>query len=194
MRATEVELPGIGEPESLRLRTRDLLPPGPGQAVVRVEASGVSFAEQQMRRGKYYDQPAFPFVPGYDLVGVVEALGRDVPPDGVRVGQRVAALTKTGGGGDRGVLSAAGPNAVPDGVDPADAETVVVNGVSAWRMLHRSATVRAGQSIVVLGANDISGTTKEELEADADEFLESIKPSQDKGTPPGKPREDLRGG
>jgi NADPH:quinone reductase-like Zn-dependent oxidoreductase len=35
---------------------------------VRVEAAGVSFAEQQMRRGKYYDQPRFPFVPGYDLV------------------------------------------------------------------------------------------------------------------------------
>ena len=36
---------------------------------MRVEATGVSFAEQQMRRGKYYDQPKFPFVPGYDLVG-----------------------------------------------------------------------------------------------------------------------------
>ena len=34
-----------------------------------MEATGVSFAEQQMRRGKYYDQPPFPFVPGYDLVG-----------------------------------------------------------------------------------------------------------------------------
>ena len=40
--------------------------PSPGRArrVVRVEATGVSFAEQQMRRGKYYDQPPFPFVPG----------------------------------------------------------------------------------------------------------------------------------
>ena len=35
----------------------------------------MSFAEQQMRRGKYYDQPKFPFVPGYDLVGVDEAPG-----------------------------------------------------------------------------------------------------------------------
>ena len=36
-----------------------------------MEATGVSFAEQQMRRGRYYDQPPFPFVPGYDLVGTV---------------------------------------------------------------------------------------------------------------------------
>ena len=57
MRATEIELPGIGEPETLRLRTRELPEPAAGQALVRVEASGVSFAEQQMRRGKYYDQP-----------------------------------------------------------------------------------------------------------------------------------------
>ena len=64
MKAMEIVLPGIGDPESLAVRTRDLARPGPGQVMVRVEACGVSFAEQQMRRGKYYDQPAFPFVPG----------------------------------------------------------------------------------------------------------------------------------
>src|SRR3954454_23503547 len=106
MQAREIELPGIGEPETLRLRTRALPEPGPGQAVVRVEATGVSFAEQQMRRGKYYDQPPFPFVPGYDLVGVDEATGR-----------RVAALTKVGGWADRVVLDEADLVPVPAGVD-----------------------------------------------------------------------------
>jgi NADPH:quinone reductase-like Zn-dependent oxidoreductase len=140
-----------------------LPPPAAGQALVRVEASGISFAEQQMRRGKYYDQPAFPFVPGYDLVGVVEALGPGVPADGVRAGQRVAALTKTGGWADHVVLPAADLVGVPDRVDPADAETVVVNGVTAWRMLHRSARVRPGQTIVVLGANGGVGSTLVQL-------------------------------
>jgi NADPH:quinone reductase-like Zn-dependent oxidoreductase len=163
MRATEVVLPSVGEPESLLVRTRELPPPAAGQALVRVEASGISFAEQQMRRGKYYDQPAFPFVPGYDLVGVVEALGPGVPADGVRAGQRVAALTKTGGWADHVVLPAADLVGVPDGVDPADAETVVVNGVTAWRMLHRSARVRPGQTIVVLGANGGVGSTLVQL-------------------------------
>ena len=71
-----------GGPAAVALNAiaRELPAPGPGQVLVRVEATGVSFAEQQMRRGKYYDQPKFPFVPGYDLVG--------------RVGdRRVAALT-----------------------------------------------------------------------------------------------------
>src|SRR4051812_33420779 len=147
----EVELPGIGEPETLRMRTRDLPAPGPGQAVVRVEATGVSFAEQQMRRGKYYDQPKFPFVPGYDLVGVDES------------GARVAALTKVGGWADHVILERADLVPVPDGVSAEAAETVIVNGVTAWRMLHRAAKVKPGETIVVRGAAGGVGTVLVQL-------------------------------
>jgi NADPH:quinone reductase-like Zn-dependent oxidoreductase len=156
MRATEIELPGVGDPESLRVRTRDLPEPAAGQAIVRVEASGVSFAEQQMRLGKYYDQPSFPFVPGYDLVGVVEQIGDGNPE--IAVGQRVAALTKTGGWTDMALLDVRQLAPVPDGVEPEAAETVVVNGVTAWRLLHRTAKVRSGQTIVVPGAAGGVGT------------------------------------
>jgi NADPH:quinone reductase len=149
MRTLAIELPGIGEPESLRTITRELPDPGPGEAVVRVEATGVSFAEQQMRLGKYYDQPPFPFVPGYDLVGVVERVGAGVA---LAPGRRVAALTKTGAWAERVVLPAADLAPVPDGVDPVDAETAIVNGLTAWRMLHRTARVGRGGTIVVLGA------------------------------------------
>jgi NADPH2:quinone reductase len=153
MRTLSIELPGIGEPETLRPVWTELREPRPGEAVVRVEATGVSFAEQQMRRGKYYDQPAFPFVPGYDLVGVVE---RIAPPAGAPApfapGQRVAALTKTGAWAERVVLPVGDLAPVPDGVDPVDAETAIVNGLTAWRMLHRTARVQPGQTIVVLGA------------------------------------------
>src|SRR3954470_14011640 len=151
MQVREIELPGIGEPETLRLRTRELGEPGPGQTVVRVEASGVSFAEQQMRRGKYYDQPKFPFVPGYDLVGVDES------------GTRVASLTKVGGWADRVILDRADLVPVPDGVSAEAGETVIVNGVTAWRMLHRSAKVKPGQTIVVLGAAGGVGTVLVQL-------------------------------
>ena len=159
MNATEIVLPGIGEPETLQVRTRTLPEPEAGQVVVRVAATGVSFAEQQMRRGKYYDQPPFPFVPGYDLVGVVERSGAGGPA----VGQPVAALTKVGGWADRVVLDAADVVPLPAGVDPVAAETVVVNGVTAWRMLHRAAKVRPGQTIVVLGAAGGVGSTLVQL-------------------------------
>ncbi|MBZ9639371.1 medium chain dehydrogenase/reductase family protein [Streptomyces sp. PSKA30] len=164
MQATEVVLPAVGEPESLELRVRELPQPGPGQAVVRMEASGVTFAEQQMRRGKYYDMPKFPFVPGYDLVGVVEQLGPPVPDQpGLSVGQRVAALTKTGGWADHVLLDAADLVPVPDGVTAAEAETLVTNGATAWRMLHRTAKVRPGDTIVVHGANGGVGSVLVQL-------------------------------
>ena len=147
----EVVLPGKVEPDGLQLHSRPLPLPGPGRARVRMEATGVSFAEQQMRRGRYYDQPRFPFVPGYDVVGIVEAVGEGVDHD--LVGTRVAALTKTGGWSSHLLLEAADLVPVPAGIEPAEAETAVVNGITAWQMLHRKARVRSGQTVLVHGAN-----------------------------------------
>lgn len=87
----EVVLPGRVAPEGLVVRRVPVQPPKPGNVVLEMEATGVSFAEQQMRRGKYYDQPAFPFVPGYDLVGTVRTVGGGVDSD--LVGRRFAAIT-----------------------------------------------------------------------------------------------------
>ncbi|MFJ9369082.1 medium chain dehydrogenase/reductase family protein [Nocardia sp. NPDC101769] len=159
--ATEVVLPGRVEPEGLTVADRELPPPGPGQALVRMEATGVSFAEQQMRRGKYYDQPAFPFVPGYDIVGEVLVVGAGVDP--ALVGRRVAALTKIGGWSSHLTVSAGDLVPVPDGLTAEAAETFVVNGVTAWQMLHRKAKVRAGQTILVHGANGGVGSTLVQL-------------------------------
>ncbi|MFI9563889.1 medium chain dehydrogenase/reductase family protein [Streptomyces rishiriensis] len=147
----EIVLPGKVEPEGLRIRHGAVPAPGPGQVLVRMEATGVSFAEQQMRRGRYYDQPPFPFVPGYDLVGTVQATGEGVAAD--LAGARVAALVKVGAWASHVLVDAADAVPVPDGIDPAEAETLVVNGITAWQMLHRRARVRAGQTILVHGAN-----------------------------------------
>ncbi|MDX3118704.1 MULTISPECIES: medium chain dehydrogenase/reductase family protein [Streptomyces] len=147
----EIVLPGKVEPEGLRVRYGTVPTPGPGQVLIRMEATGVSFAEQQMRRGRYYDQPPFPFVPGYDLVGTVLATGEGVAAD--LAGARVAALVKVGAWASHVLVDAADAVAVPDGIDPAEAETLVVNGITAWQMLHRRARVRSGQTVLVHGAN-----------------------------------------
>ncbi|MFC4607561.1 medium chain dehydrogenase/reductase family protein [Streptomyces maoxianensis] len=158
--ATEVVLPGAVEPEGLELRRGPAPVPGGGQVLLAMEATGVSFAEQQMRRGKYYDQPPFPFVPGYDLVGRVVDVGSGDPH---LVGRRFAALTKTGGWASHVVVEAADLVEVPDSVQSADAETLVVNGITAWQMLHRVAGVKAGQTVLVLGANGGVGSTLVQL-------------------------------
>jgi NADPH2:quinone reductase len=153
---TEVVLPGKVEPSGLRLAQRELPPPAVGQALVRVESTAVSFAESAMRRGRYHGQPPFPFVPGYDLVGIVEATGPGV--DSALTGRRVAALTKTGGWATAALLSAADLVEVPDGVSADEAETLIVNGLTAYQMLHRTAKVRTGQTVLVLGASGGVGT------------------------------------
>lgn len=154
--ATEVVLPGRVEPGGLQVRERVLAAPRRGQALVQIEATGVSFAEQAMRRGLYPMQPAFPFVPGYDFVGRVIAVGQGVARS--RIGTRVAAVTKLGGWASHAVVPAHNLVPVPEGVRPAQAETVLVNGITAWQMLFREAEVKAGQTILVHGANGGVGT------------------------------------
>ncbi|GGK89837.1 medium chain dehydrogenase/reductase family protein [Nocardia jinanensis] len=158
---TEIVLPGEVEPGGLRVTTRELPSPAAGQVVLRMEATGVCFAEQQMRLGKYFDQPPFPFVPGYDVVGTVTATGPGV--DATLIGRRFAAVTKVGAWAGALLLDAGDLVAVPDGLSPAAAETVVVNGVTAWQMLHGTAAVRSGGTIVVLGANGGVGSTLVQL-------------------------------
>ncbi|MEV6008009.1 medium chain dehydrogenase/reductase family protein [Streptomyces sp. NPDC051976] len=157
----EVVLPGKVEPEGLQIRHGAVPTAGKGQAVIRMEATGVSFAEQQMRRGRYYDQPPFPFVPGYDLVGTVIAVGEGV--DAGLIGTRVAALIKVGGWASHVCVDAADLVPVPEAIGAAEAETLVVNGITAWQMLHRKARVRAGQTVVVHGANGGVGSVLVQL-------------------------------
>jgi NADPH:quinone reductase-like Zn-dependent oxidoreductase len=157
---TEIVLPGLVGPEGLNVRQRPVPTPGKGQALVEMLATGVSFAEQQMRRGRYPSQPKFPFVLGYDLVGVVAAVGPQV--DEALVGRRVAAVVKTGGWTTHALVDASHLVPVPDGIDAASAETVVVNGITAWQML-RKAKVHSGQTILVHGANGGVGSTLVQL-------------------------------
>lgn len=161
IKTTEIVMPRKGSPGVLRVRQRELPYPESGEVLVRVEAAGVSFAEVQMLRGRYFNQPSFPFIPGYDLVGVVSAVGANVHH--LPVGQRVAALTETGGWADQVVLPAEKLVPVPDGVDPAEAVAVVTNGMTAWQMLHRVAEVTAGQTVLVHGASGGVGTVLTQL-------------------------------
>ncbi|MFI9844679.1 medium chain dehydrogenase/reductase family protein [Nonomuraea sp. NPDC051941] len=159
--ALEIVMPGKVDPDGLQIRTRPLPTPAAGNILLRMEATGISFAEQQMRRGRYYDQPSFPFVPGYDVVGTAVAAGPGV--DATMIGKRYAAVTKIGAWASHVQVDAADLVPVPDGLDAAEVETVVVNGITAWQMLHRMAKVRRGGTIVVLGANGGVGTTLVQL-------------------------------
>lgn len=159
--ATEIVMPQQGGSNVLQSHQRHLPHPAANEILIRVEAAGVSFAEVQMLRGRYFNQPSFPFVPGYDLVGTIAEVGRNV--NRFSVGQRVAGLTETGGWADHVVLPSEKLVPVPEGVDPAEAVAVVTNGVTAWQMLHRVAEVTAGQTVLVHGASGGVGTMLTQL-------------------------------
>ncbi|WP_291055196.1 medium chain dehydrogenase/reductase family protein [Herbiconiux sp.] len=148
---TRVVLPGLVEPSGLQIVSEPAPAPRSGQLLVQVEATGIAFAEQAMRRGRYFGQPEFPFTPGYDLVGRVLAIGSGGDPQ--LIGQRVATMTKTGAWATHAVVEARDCVVVPAGIPPEEAETVVVNGVTAWQMLHRAAKVKPGGTVLVFGAN-----------------------------------------
>jgi synaptic vesicle membrane protein VAT-1 len=147
----EIVLTGEGGPEMLTVRDGDAPMPGRGEVRVRVEASGVSFAEVQMLRRRYPRQPKFPFVPGYDLVGTVTEVGPEVRD--VTVGDRVAAMTTTGAWRTHVVVRAAGVVPVPAAIESGTAAAVVMNGVTAWQLTHQVARVREGQTVLVHGAS-----------------------------------------
>src|SRR5271163_1437540 len=83
----------LGGPGVLQLVDRDLPEPSGREVRVKVAATGVAFADVLMRYGLYPGAPPVPFVPGYDIVGVVDAVGADAT--GFITGDTVAALTMT---------------------------------------------------------------------------------------------------
>lgn len=150
-----------GGPHALE-RVEAAIPlPHKREVLLRVECAGVAFADVLMRRGLYPGTPDVPFVPGYDVVGTVEAVGDGITD--LQVGQRVAALTQFGGYSRYIRLEAWRCVPVPEGVDPAQAVAIVLNYITAYQMLHRVAGVRAGESMLVHGAAGGVGTALVEL-------------------------------
>lgn len=154
-------LTGRGGPEVLQLvelRTPD---PAPHQVRLRVRATGAGGTDVTMRRGRYIYAPPYPFVPGYEVIGEIEAIGTAV--SGFREGDRVAALIVHGGYAERLLIDAAELVRVPEGVDDADAVTMILNYVTAHQALHRCAQLRPGQSALVTGASGGVGSALVEL-------------------------------
>lgn len=145
-----------GPPEVLQVVENDLRDPKPGEARIKIQATGVGRTDVVMRRGYYLYAPKIPFVPGYEIVGIVDAVGAGVSQ--VAVGDRVAALTVYGGYAEYVYRSTDELVHVPSALDAADAVTLILNYVTAYQMLHRSAKAQAGQTALMTGASGGVGT------------------------------------
>lgn len=140
-----------GGPEVLELVELPIPEPGPGEVRVRVRATGVGATDITMRRSTYPYAPPIPFVPGYESVGIVDAVGPGVTT--LKQGDRVCALLVHGGYATHVVRGAEHWIRVPDGIDDVMAVALILNYVSAYQMIHRVAKLAPGQSALVNAAN-----------------------------------------
>jgi len=150
MRHTRIIVTHYGGPDALQVVEEDCPEPKAGEVRVRVLAAGVSLPDVMMREGIHPETPRVPFTPGWDLVGTVDRLGDGV--SGLEPGQTVAALPISGAYAEFICLPKRELVPVPSGLDPAEAVSLVLNYVTAYQMLHRSAKVRRGQRVLIHGA------------------------------------------
>ena len=134
-------------PESLEVRETADPEPGPGQVRIRVHATGLNFAEVMAAQGLYPDAPKPPCVVGYEVAGVIDAVGDGT--QGHATGQRVLALTHFGGHADVVCVPAEQVLAMPDAMSFEEAAAIPVNYLTAYHMLFRVANVRPGERVLV---------------------------------------------
>jgi NADPH:quinone reductase len=152
----------FGGPEVLKVVEDEDPRPGPGEVLVKVLAAGVSFTDSQLRAGTYLPgAPKPPFTPGYELVGVVEELGPGCSR--LRVGDRIGALTVWGADAERVGVPEAGAVEAPGDLDPGEVLCLVFTYMTAYQVLHRTAKVQSGETVLVHGAAGRVGTAVLEL-------------------------------
>ena len=147
---TRIIITHYGGPDALQVVEEERPDPKDGEVRVKVRAAGVSLPDIMAREGVHPETPLVPFTPGWDLVGVVDRLGNGVSR--IEPGQIVAAMPISGGYAEFVCLPQRELVPVPSGLDAAEAVSLVLNYITAYQMLHRSAKVRSGQSVLIHGA------------------------------------------
>ncbi len=156
MKHTRIIVTHYGGPEAVQVLEEECPEPKRGEVRVRVLAAGVSLPDIMAREGVHPETPPLPFTPGWDLVGVVDRLGNGVC--GIGSGQIVAALPIHGAYAEFVCLPQRELVPVPSGLDAVEAVSLILNYVTAYQMLHRSAKVRSGLRVLIHGASGGVGT------------------------------------
>jgi NADPH:quinone reductase-like Zn-dependent oxidoreductase len=149
----------VGPPEVLKVVEVPVPDPGPGQVRIRVTGAAVDYSDVMQRRGSAYPFPTtFPYVPGSEVVGEVDACGAGV--EHLARGTRVVAVvgcTGDSGYADFAIAEAARAAPLPPGLDDHAAVGLLIAGTTAVLLLEIS-RLAAGETILVQGAGGGVGT------------------------------------
>ncbi len=139
-----------GPPETLVVEELPSPRAGPGEAVVSVKAASVNFPDVLIIQNKYQFKPPLPFSPGSELAGVVKEVGAGV--SSVRPGDRVMAFTTYGAFAEEVKTEAARLLPIPEGMDFKSAAAFVLTYGTSDHALRDRGALRAGETLLVLGA------------------------------------------
>ena len=139
-----------GGPEVLKVVEKELVAPVNDEVLIKIQACVVGGTDIIMRHYNFPGTPKIPFVPGYEIVGIVHETG---PLSTFKIGDRVGALTTYGGYSEYITLKPEHLVRVPKSVDAAEAAVIILNYTTAYQMLTRVAKVKAGDKVLITGAS-----------------------------------------
>jgi NADPH:quinone reductase-like Zn-dependent oxidoreductase len=157
----QVAITRTGPPEVLKVVEAPDPVPRDGEVRIAVRAAGVNFADVMARLGLYPDAPPLPAVVGYEVAGVVDAVGSpDVP---FRPGDRVFAFTRFGGYSTSVVVPALFVYPTPAEMSDVEAASIPVNYLTAYVALETLAHVGTGDTVLIHGAGGGVGIAATQL-------------------------------
>jgi NADPH2:quinone reductase len=151
----------VGGPETLVLEELPDPVAGPGQVVLEIKACGVNYPDVLIIEDKYQFKPERPFAPGGEVSGVVTAVGEGVTS--LTVGQRVLASTGHGGMAEQVALDAARCTPIPDDMPFDEAAAFILTYGTSYYALKDRGHLKAGETLLVLGAAGGVGLAAVEL-------------------------------
>ena len=140
-----IQILETGGPEVLQLADLPIPHPGPGQVLIRIEATGVNFIEVYFRKGQY--KASFPLTPGSEASGTVEELGPGV--QGFTAGDLVASVSVMGSYAEYALVPAAQLVKVPAGLTPEQAAAAMLQGMTAHYLAYSTFPLKAGDTALV---------------------------------------------
>ena len=166
MKAIQIE--EFGGPENMKLVELPDPEPGDGEVVVNVARSGVNFADTHQIRNDYLAEQALPMIPGGEISGTM--------PDG----RRVAAMLGGGGYAQKVAVPEAWVVPVPDEVDDEQAAGLLLQGVTAYALLHHCAHLREGETVAIEAAAGGTGSLAVQLAKRAGARVIALASSEEK--------------
>ncbi len=150
-----------GPPESLVLENIAAPIAGPGEVLVDVHASALNFPDVLMIEGKYQSQPPMPFSPGGEIAGTVAAVGSGVSR--FAIGDRVFGGTGYGGFAEQIAVKERALRSIPESMSFVQASGISTTYGTSYYALQQRAALKAGETLLVLGAGGGVGLAAVEL-------------------------------